>query len=234
MAHYARLQRPFPPALLGYTPPNHTLDDRTRPQWYTIRLNDFPEDYFDATAAHIAPLDYLSHTLVPSFLRQKHVNTITLEAGKGYSDSAFWDDLPVLLHGLTAFIITEEALRNLARDQVKDLWELAEMLASLGCDIIIIKRAGGYQLVYEHPSHARWIIPPYPSHLRCPDGGSDAFNGGFLAGFRATYDPVQAALQGAISASVVMESPDPFYAFGVLPGLPQARLEALRDLVRRA
>ncbi|GAP05870.1 sugar kinases, ribokinase family [Anaerolinea thermolimosa] len=234
VAHYARLQRPFPPALLGYTPPNRTLDDRIRPRWYTIRPNDFPDDYFDATAAHIAPLDYLSHTLVPPLLRQKHIHTITLETGNGYTDPAFWDDLPVLLHGLTAFLITEDALRNLARDQVKDLWELAEMLASWGCEMIVIKRPGGNQLVYEHSSHGRWIIPPYPSRIRCPDGAGDAFNGGFLAGFRTTYDPVQAALQGNISASVVMESPDPFYAFGVLPGLPQARMESLRDMVRRA
>ena len=55
----------------------------------------------------------------------------------------------------------------------------------------------------------------------------------FLAGYRQTYDPVQAALYGNISASLVVEGVGPFYALDTLPGLPEARLEALRQSVRR-
>jgi len=66
-----------------------------------------------------------------------------------------------------------------------------------------------------------------------PTGIGDAFCGGFLAGFRHTYDPLQAVLHGNISASMVIEGHGPFYALEALPGLAQARLEALRQSVRK-
>jgi sugar/nucleoside kinase (ribokinase family) len=110
---------------------------------------------------------------------------------------------------------------------------MADELAELGCEIIVIKRGGRGQLVYERSSHARWTIPAYPARVRCLNGAGDAFCGGFLAGFRTAYDPLQAALQGNISASLAIEGTDPFYALDCMPGLAQARLEALRDMIRR-
>jgi hypothetical protein len=53
-----------------------------------------------------------------------------------------------------------------------------------------------------------------------------------LAGFRRTFDPVQAAVHGNISASLVIEGQGPFYALESLPGLAQARIEALSQTVR--
>ena len=56
-----------------------------------------------------------------------------------------------------------------------------------------------------------------------PTGAGDAFCGGFLAGYRETYDPLEAALCGNISASLVVEGSGPFYALDVWPGLAEAR-----------
>ena len=66
-----------------------------------------------------------------------------------------------------------------------------------------------------------------------PNGAGDAFCGGFLAGYRLTYEPLQAALYGNIAASLVVEGNGPFFALDALPGLAGARLEALRQSVRR-
>jgi sugar/nucleoside kinase (ribokinase family) len=146
----------------------------------------------------------------------------------------FWDDMPVVLNGLTAFTCNEEKLAKLFEGRTHDAWEMAEELAGMGCEIIVIKRSGRGQLIYERSNRARWILPAYPARVRCPTGAGDAFSGGFLAGLCATYDPLQAALQGNISASLVIESDSPFYAFDCLPGLAAARLNALKDMVRRA
>ena len=234
VGHFARLNLPFPKSLLGYTPVSASNDSRTRPTPLTIRSSDFPSDYLDATAAHICPLDFLSHTLLPPTLRQGHINTITLDPGEGYMNPTYWDDLPVIMNGLTAFICNEEKLASMFQGKTYDAWEMAEELSSHGCEVIIIKRGQRGQLVYERSSRSRWIVPAYPAKVCCPIGAGDAFSGGFLAGFRSTYDPLQAALQGNISASLVIESIDPFYAFDSLPGLPQARLDSLRDMVRKA
>ncbi len=234
VAHFSRLNLPFPKSLLGYAPNAAVAESRTRPSLLTIRGSDFPPDYMDATAAHICPLDYLSHTLLPTTLRQGHINTITLDPGEQYMNPAFWDDMPVVMNGLTAFISNEEKIFALFQGRAVDPWEMAEGLAEFGCEIVVIKRGARGQFVYEHPSRMRWIIPAYPARVRCPNGAGDAFAGGFLAGLRASYDPVQAALQGNIAASLVIEGTTPFYAFDCLTGLAQARLDALRDMVRKA
>ncbi len=196
VAHFARLNLPFPKSLLGYNPPAATTDSRTRPTMLTIRSSDFPSDYLDSTAAHICPLDFLSHTLLPPTLRQGHINTISLDPGEGYMNPTFWDDIPVMMNGLTAFICNEEKMNSLFQGKSVDPWEMAEELSSHGCEVIIIKRGARGQLVYERSSNSRWIVPAYPAKVRCPIGAGDSFSGGFLAGFRATYDPLQSALAG--------------------------------------
>jgi hypothetical protein len=233
VSHFARLGMPFPKALLGYIPPHPALDSRLRPNLLTIRQNDFPADYLDATAAHLCPMDYLSHILLPSILRQGQINTITIDPGDNYMNPVFWDDMPVLLNGLTAFLCSQQKLEGLFQGRTVDPWEMAEALANFGCEIIVIKRGSQGQYVYNHASRTRWIIPAYPVQMVDPTGADDAFGGGFLAGYRASYDPLYAAVTGSISASMVLEGTHPFYALDSLPGLAKARLEALRDRVRK-
>jgi len=140
ISHYARLGLPFPKSLLGYSPPSQQIDSKTQPISNTIRLNDFPPDYLDATAAHLAPLDFLSHTLLPSALRQGHISTITIDPSPGYMNPTFWDELPQIVNGISAFISSEEKFANLFQGRSSDPWEMAEILGELGCEITVIKR----------------------------------------------------------------------------------------------
>lgn len=234
VSHFARLGMPYPKSLLSYTPPSPQIDSRNRPDLLTIRQNDFPSDYLDATAAHICPLDYLSHTLLPPLLRKGHVNTITLDPGANYMTPTFWDDVPVLINGISACLCSEDKVINLFQGRSTDLWEMAETLSGYGCEMIVIKRGSQGQYLYDGGSKTRWIIPAYPVQVLDPTGAGDAFCGGFLAGYRSTYDPLQAALTGNISAAMTMEGTHPFYALEALPGLAKARLEALRETVRKA
>jgi sugar/nucleoside kinase (ribokinase family) len=234
VSHFARLGMPYPKSLLGYTPPSTQIDSRTRPNLLTIRQNQIPPDYLDATAAHLCPLDYLSHTLLPSILRRGHIHTLTMDPSANYMTPTFWDDIPVLLNGLNAFLCSEEKLTNLFQGRSTDLWEMAETLAGYGCDMIVIKRGSRGQYLYDQASRTRWIIPAYPVQVVDPTGAGDAFCGGFLAGYRSTYDALQAAMAGNISAAMTVEGSYPFFALDALPGLAKARLEALRETVRKA
>ena len=60
----------------------------------------------------------------------------------------------------------------------------------------------------------------------------DAFCGGFLAGYCKNYDPLEGVLYGNVSASLKLEGSGAFYPLDVLPGLAEARLGALRNMVR--
>lgn len=232
VAHFSRLDLPFPKILLGYVEKTRQLDSRVQPALTTIRINDFPEDYLDTTAAHIAPMDYLSHTLLPPALRQGNVTTISLDPGWGYMSPVFWEDIPFILRGITIFHASEEKLRSLFQGRSSDLWEMAEALAAHGPEIIVIKRGARGQFIYDQGRKARWMVPAYPARVVDPNGAGDAFCGGFLAGFRDSYDPLEAALRGSISASLIIEGSGPFYSLDTLPNLAQMRLEMLRSMVR--
>ena len=233
VALYAQRGLTFPKNLLGYNRSTTVLDSRSRPTQLTIRQSDIPSDYLDAIAAHICPLDFLSHTLLPPTLRQGHIHTITLDPGEGYMDPTFFDDMPVIPSGLTAFLSSEEKLSRLFMGRSTDLWEMIEALAGMGCDLVVVKRGAAGQLLYDRSSRSRWMIPAYPVQVHNLTSAGDAFCGGFLAGYRTSYDPLYAALCGNISASFSIEGSHPFYAMDALPGLASARLESLKSKVRR-
>jgi sugar/nucleoside kinase (ribokinase family) len=233
VAHFSRLELPFPRALLGYRSPNSPMDSRTQLLSTSIRQGDIPPDFLDASATHLCPLDYLTHSVLPAVLRQAEVTTVTLDPSPGYMNPTYWNDIPALMTGLTAFLPAEEEVRSLFEGRSKDLWEMAEALAAYGCEMIVFKCGERGQLLYDAATRSRYEVPPYPARVVNPTGAGDSFCGGFLAGYRRTYDPLEAVFYGNISASLVVEGNDPLYALDALPGLSEARLEALRQMVRK-
>jgi len=233
VAYFARAGQAFPKVLLGYQSKVGQPDSRTRLSPTSLRQADFIPPYLDATAAHICPLDYLSHSLLPAVLRQAGFTTVSLDPSRGYMNPSFRDDLPSLVTGLTAFFPSEEEVRTLFQGRSDDLWEMAQALVSYGCEMVVIKRGERGQMLFDASSRARWEVPAYPVQPIDPTGAGDAFCGGFLAGYRRTYDPLMATLHGNISASFVVQGSGPFYALEALPGLAQARLDALRQSVRK-
>ncbi|MCL4559399.1 MAG: carbohydrate kinase family protein [Chloroflexi bacterium] len=234
VAQFAQSGHPFPKDLLGYNPPPHRLDSRTRLGPLSLRGGDIPSDYLDAAAAHLCPLDYLAGHLIPPYLRQGHITTLTVDPSPGYMDPVFWDDMPVIIGGLSAFLTSEKKLTRLFEGRSIDLWEMADGLAKYGCELVVIKRGAQGQYLFDAGNRTRWIVPAYPVNVYDPTGAGDAFCGGFLAGWRNTYDPLQACLQGNISASLVVESSGVFYPCDTLPGLAQVRVQALKQMVQRA
>lgn len=233
VAHFARLGLPYPKALLGYRVPNEHLDSRTHLSANSLRQGDIPVDFLEANAAHLCPSDYLTHSVIPAVLRQSQVATITLDPSPGYMNPTYWNDVPALITGLSAFLPSEEEVRLLFRGRSNDLWEMMEALAAYGCEIIVVKRGEKGQLLYDAGSRSRWEIPSYSARLVDPTGAGDAFCGGFIAGYRKVYDPLGAVLYGNISSSLVVEGSGPFFALDALPGLAEARLESLRQNVRK-
>jgi sugar/nucleoside kinase (ribokinase family) len=232
-AHFTRVRQPFPKALLNYAQSAISYDSRTHLSSTSLRQSDIPEDFLDATAAHLCPIDYLTHTLLPAVYRQNGFSTVTLDPSAGTMSPTFWDDIPALVTGLTAFLPNEEEIRRLFHGRSTDVWQMMEAVADYGCEIVVVKRGERGQYLFDRTTHAKWEIPAYPARLANPTGAGDSYCGGFLAGYRQTYDPVIAALYGSVSASLTVEGSGIFYALDGLPGLAQARLSALKDSVRR-
>ncbi len=232
VSHFARLGMAFPKGLLGYQPPANDVDSRITGNADSPKISDIPSDYFLAKAVHLCPLDYLSHAQLAPAFRQGGVATITIDPAPGYMNGNFLSDMRSLLQGITAFLPSEDEIRTLFWGRTTDLWEMAETLCSYGVEMVVIKRGGRGQYVYDRDSHKKWDVPAYPGRMADPTGAGDAFCGGFLAGYVSSFDPLQAVLYGNVSASLAIEGSGAFYALESLPGLAQARLQSLADIVR--
>lgn len=234
ISHFARNEITFPKALLGFEDPNLIQDDRINRSSLSLRKEDIPEDYQYASAAHLCPSDYLTHILMPAILRQFGLTTITLDPGPKYMRSKAWEDVMALLPGLSALLVSEQSIRALFEGRSEDIWEMAEALTEYGCPVIVIKRGAEGQMLYNAESKAKYLIPAYPARVSDPTGAGDSFCGGFLVGYKSTFDPLQAVLYGNVSASLTIEGSGAFYPLETLQGLHQARLEMLPESVHRA
>ena len=230
--HLSRLGLALPPGLIGYQALDQRPKNRRSAKITAIHGSDIPTSYLAATAAHLCPLDYQSHNLLPALLRQQGFSTITLDPSPYYMDSTYIGDIPALITGLTAFLPEEGDLLNLYKGKSADLWEIAADLGRFGCELVIIKRGAAGQYLYETATGRKWEITAYPARAQNSGGIGSAFCGGFLAGFRRTFDPLQAVLYGSVAASLVIEGSGPFFALQALPGLAEARLEYIQGAVR--
>jgi hypothetical protein len=94
VAHLPAWDCPSPSNCLVTGPQTH--DGRTRLTPYSLRQVDIPEDYLDATAAHLCPVDYLTHTSYLPFTQEVYTITWIHSAGTmtptfyRYPDSGQW------------------------------------------------------------------------------------------------------------------------------------------------
>jgi len=232
VTHFARRQLTFPKSLLGYQPPAEPREDRRQPDRLSPVPLDVPRDYRDAAHVHLCPLDLTSHGRLVNLFSAASAKTVSLDPAPGYMTRTSWRDLRVVLRGVTAFHPSEEELRSLFWGQSDDLWEMAVAVSECGPGVVVIKRGGHGQYLYESAGKRRWEVPAYPARMADPSGAGEAFCGGFLAGIQKTSDPLQAVLYGGVSASLKVEGSGPFYALEVMQGLAEARLYSLKQLVR--
>lgn len=230
--HFLRLGTPLPKALLDYRAPSQEPVERETFPPLALRPTDLSRDWNGVRAAHLAPQPYASHLSLPVRLRELGVRRITLDPWARYMEPAYERDLQTILHGLDAFLPDLEEARAFFRPAEPDPWEMAEAFAAHGVSVVAIKQGARGVYLYDGVAKRRWHIPAYPAQAKDVTGAGSAFAGGFLVGLTEAHDPVQAALQGAISASIAIEGVGALSMLDALPGLAQARLEALRDSVR--
>ena len=230
ITHFAERQLPFPPELMGYQP---------RPKYCSkaeylndsFRVTDMPRVFLEAKVAHICPIDFISHKILPSVLKAGMIQALTMRACTCYMDLIFWEEIRGLISDLTAFAMTDVQALKLFQGRSVDLWEIAEHLAGYGPEAVLVQTGDGSTRLYDRTSHKRWIIPAYRARISDPTGMLDAFDGGFLAGLQQAFEPLEAALCGNISAGIAGEGSGPYFILECLPGLKEMRLQVLRQQI---
>lgn len=233
VSHFARRELTFPKTLLGYQPPDETIKDLRTMDIASPSALSVPKDFHDVNYIHICSFDFASQSQMVNLFKNASTQTVTLDPAPAYMTPRFWRELRLVLQGVTAFHPSEEEIRSLFWGETNDLWEMAKHISDYGVKFVIIKRGSKGQILYESVGKKKYEIPAYPSRMADPTGAGDAFCGGFLAGFQKTNDPLQAVLYGNVSASLKVEGSGPFYPLDVMPGLADARYQALQEMARQ-
>ncbi len=231
--HFTRLGQPLPDALRDYTSSTTGQAERARFGPLAVRPSEVPRSYLHAHGVHLAPCELVVHHTLPATLRRNGVRFVTCDPSLRYMQPAFTEDVRQIINGLDAFLPSEMEVRTLFGETLKDLWQAAEALGAMGARLVVLKLGARGQYLYETATRRKWHIPAYPAKVRDVTGAGDAYCGGFLVGLDRTEDPVEAALRGSVSASLVVEGSGALYALDSTPGLAEARLAALRSLVRQ-
>lgn len=230
--YFARHNLPLPKSLLGYLAPVERLDPKRERNALSLRPDDVPPAYRGAGAAHLCPLDYHSHKLLPAALREQGTPIVTLDAGRGYMHPDFLAELPELVNGLTVFLTTEERLVTLFANRSQDLWKMIETVGSFNCKAVVVHSVHRGQWLLDVEARKRYQIPPYPARLADISNAGSSFCGGFIAGLQRTQDFLRATLYGNSLQSLAMEGSGAFYVGETLPGLAESRLNSLASAVQ--
>ena len=228
---FAERQLPFPRELLGYNQGPTRLCSKTDFQPYSFHINDMPRAYLEVSAAHICPIDFLSHKMLPSLLKAGMIQTLSMRACACYMDPSYWGEMKGLLSDVTAFLTTETEALKLFQGRSVDLWEIAEALAAYGPEFVLIDVKDGSRWVLDRVAKRKWIVPAYPVESVDITGAAHAFDGGFLINLRKHYDVIEGALRGQVSAAFCAEGSGPAYLLDALPGLKEARVDILRTRI---
>ena len=231
IAAYSRYGLTFPHELLEY----QSFDDSViEKMWSNISIRTdttFPHEYMDIAGVHLCPIDLATHIKMQTLLQKGTVTTITVSPSNDYMISENLLKIPAVVKDTTAFFPTEAQICSLFSGRTRDLWEMAEEIAKMGCPIVVILRGEKGYWLYDASKKARYILPGYPTTWRDPTGMQDVFTGAFLSEYKKSFDPVNALIAGNACASISVEGTGAFYCLESFPGLFEARQDVLRGLL---
>lgn len=231
--HFARVGRLLPPELKDYASSTEGQEDKQVFAPLAPRPADIPAMFKDARGLHVSPCDYLTQRTLPEAMHANGIKTVSCDPSVRYMQPGNKAEVAGVVRGLSAFLPSEMEVRSYHRNDTVNLWEAAAEFAAMGCPIVAIKRGAHGSYVYHAETDSRWHVPAYPVTIRDVTGAGDAYCGGFNVGLAETGDPVEAALRGAVSASIVIESTGALTGLDAHPRLAQARLSHLRESVRK-
>lgn len=224
VAFYASKNLPFPKDLIGFNRSDTHEDQKFFPE-------DILPNYWDISTALLCNSCLNFQLQVSSMIQKASTKTLLIQSSEQYMKMSNFDILPILLKDVTVFVTTVNQISTLFRHRSQDIWEMAEYLCSLGCEHLVIEDGRFGHFLYDRQTKKRYHMPFYPVDLVDPTGIHESFCGGFIAGLKNRFDPLEALLQGSVSASFTGEGIGPFYGVDAIPGLLQSRLDFSRKLL---
>jgi sugar/nucleoside kinase (ribokinase family) len=144
-------------------------------------------------------------------------------------------DLRLALHDVDIFLTSEKQCRELFRPEHPNIWEMAEKLAAMGPNTVVLKRGEHGQAVLDNVKKRRLFVPAYPTRPVDITGAGHTYSGAFAVTFATTDSDVQlAAASASAAASMAVEGVGYSYAIDSTPGLINARRDRIIEGIHHA
>lgn len=229
--YFAKIRTPLPKALLGYQNIKTQIDHRTQPTALTIRSEDIPKTFMNASLIYLGPLDFISQRMLIPLFRESMTGKIIIQPSSGTLTPAFRYDFPNLIRGCSVMITTKKKISDFFGGRISDLWEMARTITDYGVEAVVITCGKDGQLLFENKDQNKYRIPAYPVDVIDPIHASDAFAGGFLAGIKNNLSLLKATIHGNVAASIKLQGSTSDYLLHTLPELIFARMAMVEDMV---
>ncbi len=229
VAFYASKRIPLPKNLIGYQQNN--AEERVE-HFNKFHPEDIPTHYRDVTATLLCHASIKNQLQLSSMLSKTSTQTLVIQASDQYMKMEHFDKMPLFLKGVTSLITTKEQITDLFHNRAEDLWEMAALLCEFGCEHVVINDGRSGQYLFDKRTQKRFHAAAYPGEWINPTGAAEAFCGGFIAGLKKKYDPIEALLCGIVSASFTVEGSGPFYCADCVPELVTSRKQYARELIK--
>jgi len=230
---YGRLNLPCPPILAKTQCVSSVYEDAEPDPDLLPRPEDIPADQRQARFAYLGPMRSEAQIRLTTGLRQNGTGHILVSIASREMTPEQIGKIRLLLHGQELCYCSEDSARHLFDRPIGEIEDLAERLASLGPQVILLGRKRDGYAAYDSVARRHLSIPAYSSTFQNPIGFGHAFCGGFLAGWKESFDLLEAGLRGSVSASLAADGLGAFHALECNRMLAGMRLEALRRLVAK-
>ncbi|MEM7345589.1 MAG: carbohydrate kinase family protein [Chloroflexota bacterium] len=189
---------------------------------------ELPEHLWDVDSIHISPMRLESTLAWLDYLRAKPEIFVSVDI-LPYPLDGNLDD-PILCEILSrtdAFMPSEAEVETIMPGHEAEIF--CREIAARGPKIVVIKQGDHGAALYDREKDQFHQILPYPTDVNDLTGAGDSFCGGFSIGYHETGDPLEAALWGTVSASIVIEGFGGLHALKVSRREAQMRLNKLRQ-----
>lgn len=173
----------------------------------TITGSDIPVGCLDGAGYHIASIPTRTQYGLLQRLRRNDAQAAFITVDPALREFDVPDARSTLREMLplaSCFLPSRDQAEGLSGQP--DIKEAAQLFAAWGAQQVVIKLGREGALVHT-PADGRFVhIPAFPvPDAVDPTGAGDTFCGGFLAGYLAGGDAIEAACWGAVAASFVVE-----------------------------
>ncbi len=223
--------KPFPRELLGYNASGDRMDSLNDRTGDTMLARDIPQNYMEARCIHLCPMDFLSHNLLPQAFPGKEKRTITIHAGRGYMYPCFSKAIKTLIMGLSAFIVRENAIRELFSEEyrINDPDEMMRILLDYGAENIVVRMNDrSYRFINRVDRKIKKIQTDNDGKWE-KLGELSCFCGAHIVGLNETYDYQKAAAYGAARASLLKNDRNPYNNLNVLDALLNEKIRIMEN-----